>query len=341
MKRIVFLSVVFSVISYCVNAQPTELMIKKGDQGLYLDHKVAPKEGLYAIGRLYNVNPKFIAIYNRISLDAGLAIGQVLQIPLTDTNFNQVSYAAGTPVYYMVGSSDNLSRISNANNKVAPQKLRDWNGLQNDNVSPGAKLIVGFLNSKEMAALAINNSVKKQSPGVDITGKTEQSSLPTEEAPAEKPDPLKSGESLTAENAVVQEKKPAVNEMPNKTEPVAAVAREMPVSQGPAEQGYFKTSFEMQAKRTPASKNATVTSGIFKTNSGWQDAKYYMLIDKVPSGTIVKLINPGNSKAVFAKVLGEMNGIRQNEGLDIRISNAAAAALGVTDTEKFILQLNY
>jgi hypothetical protein len=36
-----------------------------------------------------------------------------------------------------------------------------------------------------------------------------------------------------------------------------------------------------------------------------------------------------------------MNGIRQNEGLDIRISNAAAASLGVTETDKFIVKVNY
>ena len=68
-----------------------------------------------------------------------------------------------------------------------------------------------------------------------------------------------------------------------------------------------------------------------------------MLIDGVPTGTIVKVTNPGNNLSVYAKVLGEMNGIRQNEGYDIRISNAAASTLGVavSDTDKFILKVNY
>lgn len=338
MKRFVFLSVVFSVISFCVQAQVNDLVIKKGNQGLYLDHKVAPREGLYAIGRLYNVNPKFIALYNNVSLDAGLAIGQVLHIPLTDTNFSQGSYA-GTPVYYIAGSGDNLSRISNMSNNVTLQKLRDWNGLQNDNIAAGTKLIVGFLNSKEMAALAINNSVRKQTSPTENLNQTTRD--PSIDNAVDNTDPAKSDESLTAENAVTQEKKNDTREVPAKIEPVAAVSKEMPSGQSPAEQGYFKTSFDLQVKRTPATKNATVTSAIFKTNSGWQDGKYYMLIDNVQTGTIVKLVNPDNNKAVFAKVLGEMKGIRQNEGLDIRISNAAAAALGVADTEKFILKINY
>jgi hypothetical protein len=51
--------------------------------------------------------------------------------------------------------------------------------------------------------------------------------------------------------------------------------------------------------------------------------------------------NPGNNKTVYAKVLGEMNGIRQNQGLDIRISNAAASVLQITAEEKFTVKVNY
>ena len=331
MKRIVFLVIVFSAISYCVNAQPAELMIKKSAQGLYLNHTVAPKEGLYAIGRLYNVNPKFIAIYNHVSLDAGLAIGQVLHIPLTDTNFSQGSFT-GTPVYYVVGSGDNLSKISNSTNNISLQKLKEWNGLQTDNVSPGKKLIVGFLNSKEMTAVAINNSVKKQSTVAEPIHKSDKAAI------EEKTNVTKQNQNDAVKNAVVPDNRQS--ETAVRMDPVSAVNRQ-PAGQEATEQGYFKTTFDIQAKRNPVSKNETVTSGIFKTNSGWQDAKYYLLIDKIPTGTIVKVINPANNKAVYAKVLGEMNGIRQNEGLDIRISNAAASSLGVSDTEKFIVKVNY
>ena len=89
------------------------------------------------------------------------------------------------------------------------------------------------------------------------------------------------------------------------------------------------------------SKEQTVTSSIFKTMSGWQDAKYYLLINGVEPGTIVKLTNPSNSKVVFAKVLYSMDKIRENQGVDIRISDAAAASLAVNETDKFILKVNY
>ncbi|MGZ5190447.1 MAG: hypothetical protein ACXWCZ_05470, partial [Flavisolibacter sp.] len=105
--------------------------------------------------------------------------------------------------------------------------------------------------------------------------------------------------------------------------------------------GYFKTQFDAQLKVQPLKKDETASAGIFKTASGWQDYKYYALMDKVEPGTIVRIINPTNSKTIYAKVLGEMSGIRQNQGYDVRISNAAASALDVTETDKFIIRVNY
>lgn len=343
MKRLFFLLILFHAIVFCATAQPGELIIKNGNKGLYLEHKVAPKEGLYSIGRLYNVHPKFIADYNNVEL-AGLNIGQVIRIPLSDTNFTQKS-TSGSPVYYTTGANETLIKVSNSSNKVPVQKLRDWNSLSNDNVAAGKKIIVGFLMSKEMTAVNANNLLKNQ-PG-------KQQEKPVVKAELEQEKEIKFvavEESETAKTVPAGDKTVEKNEPAKKTvqkveqetkNPEPIFAKEETAAPTASGEGYFKKSFEQQAKGSPVSKNTTVTSGIFKTNSGWQDAKYYLLIDKIPTGTIVKIINPENSKAVYAKVLGEMNGIRQNQGLNIRISNAASSALGVSDTEKFIVKLNY
>jgi hypothetical protein len=172
----------------------------------------------------------------------------------------------------------------------------------------------------------------------------EEKSLVKNDKPAEKEvvktKPPEEKPTIKPETETVKEIASEIKEEPKKAEPVFA-KQETPTTS--SEQGYFKKSFEQQVKSIPVSKNATVTSGIFKTTSGWQDAKYYLLIDGVPTGTIVKVVNPDNNIAVYAKVLGEMNGIRQNQGYDIRISNAAASTLGipVSDTDKFILKVNY
>ena len=144
MKKLFLLAISVVAILVEVNAQTGLLMVKKGSKGLYLEHSVAPKEGLYAIGRLYGVNPKFIAAFNQIELNKGLEIGQIIQIPLTDTNFTQKA-KKGQPVYYTVGENEGLTKVSNANNKVALKELRSWNSLKNDNPAAGTKLIVGYL----------------------------------------------------------------------------------------------------------------------------------------------------------------------------------------------------
>ena len=396
MKNLLVLSFLFHAIVFGVKAQPVELMIKSGNKSLYLDHIVAPSQGLFAIGRLYSVHPKFIADYNKLDLNAGLSIGQVIHIPITDTNFSQQS-KKGTPVYYTIGENEGLLKVSNANNKVTMQKLRDWNRLSDDNIAAGKKLIVGFLLSKEMEAYVAKKSVKEQpvkqqdQPVV----KTEQVKENVKEQPVKQPEkpvvktvtekdktinkvaeqekaivkknavedkavvkkepakeiPKKQAEEdKSVEKTIAVKEKPVVKnepvketaqikEEPKKTEPV--LVKEEIVDPAGSEHGYFKGSFDLQVKGSPASKNATVTSGIFKTTSGWQDAKYYLLIDDVATGTIVKISNPENNKTVYAKVLGEMNGIRQNQGLNIRISNAASTALGVSDTEKFIVKVSY
>ncbi len=125
------------------------------------------------------------------------------------------------------------------------------------------------------------------------------------------------------------------------TPPPQPIQPPQPVQPSPSSISFFETAFLEQVQKTPTSQDLKVFSSVFKTNSGWSDGKHYVLIDNLVPGTIVKLINPINRQAVYAKVLGEMPRIKQNEGLDIRISDATAEKLGLTGTERFSLQLIY
>lgn len=320
MKRTFFPILVFLLTGFAAMAQKSDLMVKSGDKGFYLEHKVAPKESFYSLGRLYNVSPKFLASYNKLDMTKGLLIDQKLRIPLTDTNFIQ-SGNSGTPVYYKTKEKESLAKISKDNNGVSVTSLRGWNKLGSEDVKEGTKLVIGFLKSKEMPSVTLVPAEVIEKP----VEKKEETPIVEEVKPAENKPEIKEVE----KPVVKEEQKPVVRE------------EQKPAQANSNGQGFFKTHFEQQVKKTPVSKDATVTSGIFKTTSGLLDGKYYLLIDGVPSGTIVKVINPANNKAVFAKVLGEMSGIRQNEGLNIRISNAAAAALEIGEQDKFIVRINY
>ena len=86
--------------------------------------------------------------------------------------------------------------------------------------------------------------------------------------------------------------------------------------------------------------NETGTGGIFKSTSGWEDGKYYCLHNTAAAGTILKITNKATGKSVYAKVLDLIPDIKQNESLIIRISNAAANALGTTQ-DKLECTINY
>lgn len=338
MKKLVAGFAAFLFFPSLLSAQKKELFVKKGDGGLYLEHKVAPKESFFALGRLYNVSPKYLAAYNKLDINKGLQIDQKLRIPLTDTNFTQQGNT-GTPVYYKVGEKEGLMSVSNKNSNVKLAALRSWNGLSSDELKKDSKLIIGFLQSREMPAVTITPKTPTEEPVV----KKEEKPVVTDEKPAVIPAVNSETEDLTkkdvkkiAEDELKGEEKDEKKE--KKNPPAVVKETKKPTIEG---QGFFQSHFEQQVKTNPVSKNETVTSGIFKTTSGWQDAKYYLLIDKVAPGTIVKVINPTNNKIVYAKVLGEMSGIRQNEGLNVRISNAAASALEIAEQDKFIVKVNY
>lgn len=313
MRKVIFFFFVLFAGNYFATAQTKDLFVRSGDNGLYLVHKVAPKESFYAIGRLYNVSAKYLATYNKLDMNKGLQIDQKIRIPLTDTNFKQTGNR-GTPVYFKVDDEKNLAKVSAANKNVSIENLMAWNDLSGDNVKKDTKLIIGFLQSKEMPSVTIKSKPKTEEPVVK-----------TEEKPV-----------IPVAN--IEEKKSEVKEEIKKTEPVIKEEANTATSTG---EGYFKNDFYQQIKVVPVSKDETVTSGIFKTTSGWNDGKYYMLMDGVQPGTIIKIINPENNKVVFLKVLGGMAGIRQNEGYNIRISNAAAATLQIQEQDKFIVKVNY
>lgn len=366
--------------TYLLAYSQADLILKSGPKGLYLEHVVEPKQGLFPIGRMYNVHPRHIAGFNGLDFNKGLSIGQKINIPLTDTNFSRQVFQ-GVPVIYQPAEKESLANIS-VKYKAPISNLRAWNKLNNGTVAAGTKLIIGFLLTNEMQERLVKIAMEEES----VSNVKKQEALKNEQplqevkkeaTEVESVSNVKKQEALKKEQPLAEIKKDTTEnkktepvlkeeqkkneseikkEEPPKSEPVimkeetqvkqetkkeqAAVNKQQEKSDNEGA-GYFKTHFYQQIKFLPLTKEQTVTSSIFKTPSGWQDAKYYLLINAVEPGTIVKIINPSNGKMIFAKVLYGMDKIRENQGMDIRISDAAAAALAVSETDKFILKVNY
>ena len=329
MKKLIITLVAFFVSAIAI-AQTTPLIVQEQGTNLFLNHKVAPKENWYAIGRLYNISPKEIAPYNGTTIDKGLSVGQTVKIPLVSANFVQGTQRASdevlVPVYHVVKEKEGLYRIGQQYNKVSADQLRAWNKLPSNEISNGMKLIVGYLKvKKDLSQLA-----KAGQTPTDVAVTKQEVTPP----PPKKESPV-AASTVAAEKAA-EEKKDDKTLVANKNEPKAVVTSGTAAPDNAG--GVFKNLFNEQT--TGKSNSSSGTAAVFKSTSGWKDYKYYALMNNVTAGTIIKINNPANNRVVYAKVLGELPPGKDNDGLMIRISNAAASELQVLDT-KFPVELSW
>ena len=287
---------------------------------LFLNHTVQAKENFYSIGRLYNTDPKGIAPFNKIEMSKGLNPGQVLRIPLSENNFVQKNSAgpgeALIPLYYTVKEKEGLYRIGLNHNKISADALQKLNNLSSEAVNLGAELVVGFLKVKKgqsQLLTGIRNQInEKRVPEV-----VKNNSVIIE--------PVVNKPSGKEVHVVKTEVKldPVVNAEEKKDSTVANNRALLQHFGG----GFFKDLYTRQTSGKDTI-GGSGTAGVFKSKSGRSDGKYYCLFNNASSGTIIKVTNMVTGNTVFAKVLDGMPDIKQNNGLLIQVSNAAADELG-------------
>ncbi|MBK7883333.1 MAG: LysM peptidoglycan-binding domain-containing protein [Chitinophagaceae bacterium] len=329
MKR---LFILIFILPGFIQAQEKQLAIQGVAPDLYISHTVAPKDNYYSIGRLYNINPKEFASFNSLQMDKGLNLGQPVKIPLTNTNFTQTAIAGSdevlVPVHYVVKAKDGLYRVSAVGNKVPIESIKKWNNLTSDELKTGSYLIVGYLKvKKELSALA--NTASNATATVK---KSEYETVKENTIVAE------SGKEIKSEDEGLKE---MVKPMPKEKE--AGVIKEsiqtdtapMHVISKDFSGGVFKAQYNAQNEI-----EVNGQAGIFKSTSGWEDGRYYCLHNSAEPQTIVKITNNVTGKSIYAKVMDMMPDIKQNKGLVILISNAAADQLGVAEN-KFDCSISY
>ncbi|HVM88743.1 MAG TPA: LysM peptidoglycan-binding domain-containing protein [Puia sp.] len=312
MKRFIFMAI-FALSAKLAVAQSHDLDIHNDNGRLYLLHHVVAKENWYSIGRIYNAGPKEIAPFNGLTLNYSLRIGQELKIPLGSSNFSQDGRKEAdetfVPVYHIVETNETFAHISSLYNRVSIENLEKWNRIKKETVKQGTRLIVGYIKVKTSISYLARGGADK----IDAIAETKNTTEINQ--PVVKED--------KKVNAIVEEKqeiKP-VTPTPSTSNPNKAIYTNTS-NNSHLSGGYFSPDF------TDGGNKASGTAGTFKSTSGWNDGKYYALINNVPVGTIVKIIAPATQKSVYAKVLGQLPDMKESEGLLVRISNAAANELG-------------
>ena len=347
------------------------VMGKPGDY--YIAHKVAGKESLSGIGRLYGFTARQLAQYNKLNPTAGLPIDVVINIPLTPENLGQQARNEySVPVYHMAKKGDNLFRLSQQYYKVPVALLRSWNDLNTDVVKDGQAIIIGFINAPKSSTPSRVFGYDPMMPG-NLNSTVPVVKTPPAAPLIQGPAPLKNPNVMDAavdgSRELKGEMKPltdnellllAGNQEKSKkaAELAAASAIVVPGMQVQApldevrisdedivytpkqnDEGYFGVVYAASEKSgEQVVRNGE--AGIFKTLSGLTDRKFYVLMNDVFPGTIVR-ITASNKKIICARVLGALPEIKGAEGLLIRMSTAAAAALGMQNQTEFNISITY
>lgn len=293
----------------------------------YTTHKIQQGETLSGLAKQYGTTVGDIMRLNGMNSKSILRINEEVKIPskkgvATATTTAKavppkkeptaipqtqaaVTTISGTPVTHTVVKGESLYRISK-DNKVSIDQIKKWNNLPNENIKIGQSLIVGQSSQSTQASTAKSTGA----PVIYSAGET---------TPA-KPIP----DYQIAKQASAPAAHPTDAEQTSKPDAANTGSPE----------GYFSSYFKSKSNDVTLTGNA----GAFKTTSGWNDKKYYVLMNNVDAGTIVRLSS--NNKSVCAKVLGPLPDIKEDTGLLLRVSNAAAAALGV-DENKFSIAVVY
>lgn len=365
-----FLGWIIALLSCTAVAAQNRLVAGGTGTSLYVSYIVPGGQPLGGVAEQFNVSLAVLAKYNTMNKDVHLRKGEELRVPLSRENFIQRNIVGKyQPVYHQVKTGDNLSRISQRYNKLNIDTLKRWNLVTEDIVPDGQFLVVGFIhNNQSLNVTAAYQSIAYDSipnPNVfdaakfgakTLTGEIKPTKIPLPEPPAELPVVVK--EPVTTEgltnitagatnnNTTVKNKNPgATISNPVFDRKPALVAPSLVQTEGDYsyrprsnDEGYFAHTYNQRIKDR-AYQYLTGDASIFKTINGWNDRKFYVLINEIIPGTIVRVTAP-NKKSICAKVLGPLPETKGAAGLMIRLSNAAAAALGMDD-QRFLVSITY
>jgi LysM repeat protein len=355
MRFLLFL--LFSLLTVKLSAQLPALVVEGKAPDFYISHTVSPKENFYSIGRLYNQTPKSIEAFSKLSMAKGLAIDQVIKIPVNETNFeanNRVSPGQVlVPLYHVVEKNETLFSIASKYG-VTVDNIKKWNKLTTDNLDIETEIIVGhlktggdqvtFLLNITPTKLATRSQKLPVNKPIDVVNKEvstpQAKSEPLFDMPVKKQLPAEklsetASQKSNAAGGYGEERHPTpIKSADNNVEKVDLLVS----NTEPGIEGAFAPYYSSEAlEKSETTKDGNAAT--FKTTSGWLDKKYYALMNNVTPGTILKITSSEN-KSVYVKVLGAMPDMRENNGILMRISNSAASYLGIMDP-KFQVQVSY
>lgn len=285
-------------------------------------HTVQTGETLTKIANTYNTTVGDIMRFNGMNTQSKLEVGQTIKIPPagvhiigrsteestekpTETTTPATNDVAKT---HTVVAGESLYKISKTYN-VTVADLKKWNNITGNNIKVGQIL--------QMSSTPVTATPQKEA--ADVTNVPETSTSGTIAA-----NPKSSSTEAT----------PA---KPKKSDTVKVVSSET-TTLANNNGGAFAEGFGQDVDNMTLA-DVKGKAKVFKSQSGWSDQKFYIMMNDVTPGSIVKVTY--NSSSIFAKVLWNLIDTKENSGLAFRISDATASALGISGADTFDLKVDY
>ncbi|TXK44298.1 LysM peptidoglycan-binding domain-containing protein [Pontibacter qinzhouensis] len=294
---------------------------------LFVQHRVEPKETLYALSRKYAVSVSQIVEANP-SVESTIKIGQIVLIPRNRAGATAATPARAVPAsasaantaatpaasasnrtfvvtdrgdkIHVVEPGQTLYAISKMHN-VRIEDVRAWNNLSGNQVNIGAKLIVG-----------------KNAP---VT--------------SSKPQYVPESDDVMTKDSVTEA---AVAT----TGPAATV----PATTTPAPAATPETTTETTTARNDPEENMAGVKKVLETGMAemidpkTDTNKYLALHKSAPVGTIMQVKNAMNDQVVYVRVIGKLPDTGSNDKVIVRLSKKAYQKLGAVD-QRFRVELSY
>ncbi len=331
------------LLTVVAGAQQT-LEVKGKSPDIYVIYMSTGTETLQTVSNQFGFSVAKLSSFNGVNINAAAILprGTAIKIPLSSNNLLQQASENSAPVVHVIQKGDNLYRLSNLYNKVPMARLREWNNLKNDVVKNGQEVIIGYMvNAKPIAADKKTGSVKEPTPTSVTAPLTTVEEVP-KKVPEKKqvtpPTVVRKDTPVTKPVLVPEKPKPAEEKKTGIAEKKPEPITEIAYTPQEGDEGYFAAGY-MEHDKAAIQQFRSGDAATFKTISGWTDRKYYVLMDEISPKTIVRITGPGN-KSVCAMVLGPLQETKGASGVLLRISNSAAAALGIVDP-KFTVTVTY
>jgi len=281
-------------------------------------HKVASKETLFSIAKLYNVSMDDIKAWNNLP-DNTLSIGQELVIKKKNgasaaTSVNQtITTTADKKGYHTVGEKETMYSIARQHG-VTVDQLKQWNGLQTSELKIGQVLKI-----TDDQPLQREQAVKQNS----TTTVAKTNTTPTE---TETHNQVSTNVTKENQQNSVQEIK---KDPETKKEP-AVTKTETPVIQEP-----------IKISETVKNGDEVIETGVAELIEGTDGNRKDLALHRTaPIGTILKVKNEMNNREVFVRVMGKLPDTAFTDKLVIKVSKSAYDRLGAIDP-RFRVEVTY